>query len=206
MENTNPLEVDDILSRIAMVFSANSERNTIAETNRQFRDNIGINRATRAAAMMRGAMERYRLTKFPPVTSMDLKIREVVPPFWILATAMSNHATARDRREHASVHAGNRYEMLADSLTPNHFVPHHVANPDMNTPEYRRVQAEGYFHVQYMLNPDHTLRHYFQTIANKVNPNNPIDVTRFFDDTIEQTAPELLRMTFTRQELDSYGW
>lgn len=60
---TNPIELDEIISRIAMVFSTNPARNAIAETNRQFRDNISINRATRAGAMIQGAMERYRLTE-----------------------------------------------------------------------------------------------------------------------------------------------
>ncbi|CAM9935249.1 unnamed protein product [Ectocarpus sp. 12 AP-2014] len=158
-----------------------------------------------AEAMMRGAMERFHLTKFRPITSMNQKIREVVPPFWILATAMSNHATARERRDSASAGAGDRYLRLADSLIPTHYVPN-FTNPAMDTPEYLRRQAEGYFYVQYKFNPDHTLQQYFQEITNKVHPGNPIDVTRFFDETVEQTAPELLILTFTRRELEYYGW
>lgn len=192
-ENSNPLEIDDILSQITMLFSANADRESIAGVNRGLRTNVTMNRAMRARAMMQGAVQRFRLTKFPPVTSMDQKIREVVPPFWILATAMSNHATARDRRGHASAGAEDRFEHLDHDFR-------------IDTPEYRRRQAEGYFHVQYKYRPDDTLQEYFQDIANNNNLGNSIDVTRFFNDTAEQTATELLMLTFTRQELSDYGW
>lgn len=192
MANTNPIELDEILSRIAMVFSTNPARNAIAETNRQFRDNISINRATRAGAMIQGAMERYRLTKFSPVTSMDQKIREVVPPFWILATAMSNHATSQARREEASMHVGARYETSSIE--------------DANDPEFRRIESEGHLYIQYVHYPDKTLRQFFQKITDKVHSNLGIDVTRFFNPAAAQTAPELLRLTFTPDEMDFFGW
>lgn len=204
MPITNPLELDDILSQITMAFSANADRDILTGTNRQFRDNIRANRAMRADAMMRGAMERYRLTKFPPVTSMDQKIREVVPPIWILATAMSNHATPLERREDASHHVGDRYLALEDENAPNHFNPHHVA-PALNVNE-RRIQSEGYFFVQYAYgNSDRTLREYFEKITNKVH-STPIDVTRFFDATGNMMATELLSATFTSDELGNFGW
>lgn len=205
MENNNPLEIDDILSRITTLFSSAADRRSIAVVDRQFRDQTTDSRAMLADAMMRGAMERFLLTKFRPITSMNQKIREVVPPFWILATAMSNHATAKERRESASAGAGDRYLRLMDSLTPTHYVPN-ITNDAMDTPEYRRRQAEGYFYVQYSYSPNKTLEQYFQEITNKVHAGNPIDVGRFFDDTVEQTAPELLNLTFTRGELDNYGW
>lgn len=197
MENNNPLEIDDILSRITTLFTTIKDRKRMSAVDRRFRDQTTTNRAILAEAMMRGAMERFHLTKFRPITSMNQKIRDVVPPFWILATAMSNHATARERRGSASAGAGDRYLRLADSL---------ITNPAMDTPEYRRRQAEGYFYVQYSFNPDHTLQQYFQEITNKVHPGDPIDVTRFFDETVEQTAPELLILTFTGRELENYGW
>lgn len=197
---------DEIISRIAMTFSLNAERNTIAETNRHFRDNISIDRAMRAGAMMQGAMVRYPLTKFPPVTSMDQKIREVVPPIWILATVMSNHIAGQDRRQYASRHVGDRYIALEDSLTPNHYMPNPILNAAMNTPHYRRVQSEGLFYVQYTYSPDIMLKQYFQRITNKVHRHDPIDVTRSWDTTATQTAPELLRATFTGDELGIYGW
>lgn len=203
MPITNPLELDEILSQVTMAFSANADRNTFTGTNRQFRDVIRANRAMRADAMMRGAMERYRLTKFPPVTSLDQKIRKVVPPIWILATAMSNHSTPLDRREDASRHVGDRYLALEDANAPNHFNPHYVA-PARNADE-RRIQAEGYLFVQYHFSPDRTLREFFESITNKVH-SAPIDVTRFFDATGNMTAPELLSATFTSDELDVFGW
>lgn len=201
----NPIELEDIISRIAMLFSTNADRNIIAEMSRQHRDMISINRTTRAGAMMQGAMARYRLTKFPPITSMDQKIREVVPPFWILATAMSNHATARERRGHASEHVGERYLTQSNSLTPNNFVPNHVPDPQMDTPHFRRLESEGYFHVQYHFHPDRTLRQFFQSITDKVH-GVPIDVARFFNPAVQQTAPELLVLTFTGDELGNFGW
>lgn len=203
MPITNPLELDEILSQVTMAFSSNADRNIFTGTNRQFRDNIRANRATRANAMMRGAMERYRLTKFPPVTSLDQKIRKVVPPIWILATAMSNHATPRERREDASRHVGDRYRALQHANAPNHFNTHYVA-PALSVDE-RRIQSEGYLYFQYRFYPDHTLREFFEEITNKVH-SAPIDVTRFFDATGNMTAPELLSATFTSDELDTFGW
>ena len=48
--------------------------------------------------MMKGAT-RHKITIFPEVVSLDQNIHEVIPLFWILATAMSNHATSQERRE-----------------------------------------------------------------------------------------------------------
>ena len=125
---------------------------------------------------------------------MDQKIRKVVPPFWILATAMSNHATSQERREEASMHVGARYETSSIE--------------DDNDPDFRRIQSEGYMYVQYRHFPDKTLRQFFQEITNKVHSHNNqrIDVTRFFNPAVSQTGPELLRLTFTPDEMSTFGW
>lgn len=200
---TDVIELDDIITQITMAFSSMTDRDILRNTNRHIRENIRAGRQTRVNALMRGAMERYRLTKFPPVTSMDQRIRQVVPPIWILATAMSNHATAQDRRDDASGHVGDRYIALDDQRTPNGFNPHHVAPP--LTADERLIEADGYFHVQYAFFPDRTLREFFENITNKVHNPNPINVAQHFH-AGTMTAPELLCATFTSAELAYYGW
>lgn len=198
----NVMELDEIIRQITMAFSSATDRSILRNTNRQIRENIRTGRQMRAAAMMRGAMERYRLTKFLPVTSMDQKIREVVPPIWILATAMSNHATAEDRRIDASGHVRDRYNALDDQRMQTAY-----DNNDFPTPlsaAERLIEAEGYFYVQYAYGPDRTLREFFQSITNKVH-RPPIDVTQRFN-AGTMTAPELLRATFTAADLSYYGW
>lgn len=200
------LEIDDIISRITALFSDNHMRGAMSMTNTRLRDNVRFNREIKARAVMRGAMERFRLTKFPPITSMDQKIRQVVPPFWLLATAMSKDATSEDRRESASRHVGERYLTLDRSVDPDHYNLHFLENPDplVNTPEFLRIQAEAYIFVQYLHYPDKTLRQFFQQIDDKNGIRQ--DVTRFYDAAVEQTAPQLLALTFTRRELEVFGW
>jgi len=198
---SSPIELDEILRQITRSYSNIEERGRVATVNRQFRDNVTITRAQRAAAVMGSAMTRYRLTHFPPITSMDQKIREIVPPIWILFTAMSNHATAEGRREGSARHIGARYdtpEMAGFNGPP--------PPPGMTMQQFRRIQSEGYIYIQYVFHPDKTLRQYFQEIANKVRPRQNFDVTQFFSPALGQTGPELLSLTFSIDDLGAYGW
>ena len=194
--NSSPLELDEILRQVTQSYSNVLDRGRVATVNRQFRDNVTITRAQRAAAVMGSAMTRYRLTHFPPITSMDQKIREIVPPIWILFTAMSNHAEALGRREEASRHIGTRFanEDMVDGPPPG-----------MTVEQFRRIETEGYFFVQYTFNPDRTLRQFFQEIADK-NRYRELDVAQFFTPALGHTGPELLRLTFSSADLAMYGW
>jgi len=215
---TNWIEVDDILTQIASAFSTVTERRALSYTNRQTRDVMTAartevahnmmrnrmryhgNRGERVNGLLRGAMTRHNLTKFPPVTSMDQKIRKVVPPFWILATAMSTHATGQERREHAAGHVGDRYEALG---APE------LGDVVISTPAERRIQAEAYLFIHYLDFPDWTLRKYFQSIADS-SIHTGIDVTTHFNavanNNHEATAPELLNLTFDQEDLFAFGY
>lgn len=202
--NINPLELDDIISRIATLFMKPRERGMLAGTNVQNRDVVASGRSIRANALLHGAMQRFLLTKFPSITSMDQKIRQLVPPFWILATAMSNHATSEGRRDMASRLANHRYQdgTLAIEGEQQGFNPNN--DFDYDTPHFARLEGDAYFYVAYTFHPDITLEQYFQKIADK----NRIqwDVTRMFDPAAGLTAPQLLTLTFSHDDLAYYGY
>lgn len=197
---TNPIELDEIIQRVVRSFSGRDGRQSlgrIASTTRRNRDLIEINRTLRGGAVMQGAMERYKLTKFPLLVSLDQKIKEVVPPFWILATAMSNHATSEERRLNASEHFAERY--MARNVVPPNYDPNFQLPTDDH---FRRIESEAYFHQEYVYHPERTLRQFFQGIAEFIH--STIDINNIFSPTL--TAPELLRLAFTTPELRYYGW
>ncbi|CAM9200405.1 unnamed protein product [Pylaiella littoralis] len=116
---------------------------------------------------------------------------------------MSTHAQGKARRNDASG-AINRFDNSLRDLGPDHYNPHDVDNfPD--TPEYDRLQCEAYVHVQYWVNPDKTLREYFQNIADKCRVHT--SVSAVFDALPHPvTVPDLLRLTFTRGNLSAFGF
>ena len=52
--------------------------------------------------------------------------------------------------------------------------------------------------------PDRTLRHFFQEIADK-NGYRELDVAQFFTPELGQTGPELLRLILSSGDLAVYG-
>ena len=206
MDQSSWIAVDDILTQIAGAFSTRIDRNSLGDTNRQMRALMPSARAEaertyarrwgeRPVGLIRGAMIRYHLTKFPAVTSMGQSIREIVPPFWILATAMSTHADALGRREHAAGHIGRRFsnEGMVDMA--------------IDTPELRRIQAEAYVYAQYADSPDTTLGEYLQSIADKCGREiNVEQINDTYNADRNATAPELLIRAFSEQDLATYGY
>ena len=203
----NPIEVEDILRLMTASFADPQQRTNMATVNRRFRDTVTIERARRAGAMMQGAMIRYRLTHFPPVGSMDQRIRDLVPPTWILFTAMSQHATGQERRDDSSRSHARRVVDRVDTVIANTGgwpTPTNMP-PGMTWDRFRQMESEQDFYVEYKNNPDQTLREFFENITNSLHIN-PINVAAFFDPALERTAPALLCMTFSENDLSTFRW
>ena len=190
MSNPGFAQVEDILSIITMAFANPRDRGQISRANRDLRDNVTIGRTRRGGEMMRNAIARHRLTRFPEVLSLDKKIREIVPPFWIVATAMSNHATSEERREHAAKYVEDRQQIYTGHQERKDQTRDEYLDSFSDNHEYRRMLVEYLLHIQYHLHPDDTLRTYFRYIMD--SNNIAMDLDRAFNVATRPQRPQRL--------------